>query len=280
MKKRLGYLASTFAAVSLAVFSLVACSSSDSPTLPNSSELATPESAGSTEPTSTESTEPNSAGYYETTEPESSDSTEPNSAESTEPNSAGASEIESSESTTPESTESSSSESAETTTTSSASDLTPLQQYEQARAFIDDGWRDECLRLANEYRASEGVAPLTLADDDKQLCAITQAAADMADNAPHGHFRDCDEWAQNSGPNFSTTWKSNATAAVKYYIKMMWEDEKALVTSGERDPNKDEDYSYIGHYLNMRKASYTKLACGIAISADGKTGWFNMNFYY
>lgn len=282
MKKRLGYLASTFAAVSLAVFSLVACSSSDSPTLPISSELATPESAGSTEPTSTESTEPNSAGFYETTEPESSDSTEPNSAESSEttaPESSESTVPESSETTTPVSTESSSSESIETTTTSSTSDLTPLQQYEQARAFIDDGWRDECLRLANEYRATEGVAPLTLADDDKQLCAITQAAADMADNAPHGHFRDCDEWAQNSGPNISTSWNSNATAAAQYYITMMWEDEKELVTSGQRDPNKDEDYQYIGHYLNMRKASYTKLACGIAVSADGKKGWFNMNFY-
>ena len=168
----------------------------------------------------------------------------------------------------------------ETTSPTSSAELTPLQEYEQARAFIDDGWRDECLKLANDYRATEEVAPLTLADDEKQLCAITQAAADMADNAPHGHFKDCGEWAQNSGPNFSTSWKSNATAAVQYYIKMMWEDEKALVTSGQRDPNKDEDYSYIGHYLNMRKASYTKVACGIAISADGKTGWFNMNFYY
>lgn len=222
MKKRLGYLASAFAAAALAVFALVACSSSDSPAGPNSSELATPESAGSTEPTS--------AGSSETTAPESSESTEPTSAESTTPESAetttpGTSETTtpgSSESTTPESTESSTPESAETVTTSSASDLTPLQQYEQAQAFIDDGWRDECLKLANEYRATEGVAPLTLADDDKQLCAITQAAADMADNAPHGHFRDCDEWAQNSGPNFSTSWKSNATAAAQYYIKMMW----------------------------------------------------------
>ena len=41
----------------------------------------------------------------------------------------------------------------------------------------------------------------------------------------------------------------------------------------------DEDYPYIGHYLNMRKASYTKVACGIAISEDGTKGWFNMNFY-
>lgn len=259
MKKRLGYLASTFAAVSLAVFSLVACSSSDSPTeagqpqiqaenessssdadLPESSETALPESAESTEPTSTESSE---------TPASESSGTTPESAGTTDPES------------------------------SAASTLTPLQEYESKYTFFDDGWRDECLRLANEYRATEGVAPLTLADDDKQLCAITQAAADMADNAPHGHFRDCDEWAQNSGPNISTSWNSNATAAAQYYITMMWEDEKELVTSGQRDPNKDEDYRYIGHYLNMRKASYTKLACGIAVSADGKKGWFNMNFY-
>lgn len=197
---------------------------------------------------------------------ESSETTMLESSESTTPGSAGTS--------TPES-----SESAETTTSSAASALTPLQEYEQARDFIDDGWRDECLRLANEYRATEGVAPLELADDEKQLCAINQAAADMADNKAHGHFGDCDEWAQNSGPNFSTSWRTNATGAVQYYIKSMWENEKALVTSGERDPDKKEDYSYIGHYLNMRKASYTKVACGIAISEDGTKGWFNMNFY-
>ena len=60
---------------------------------------------------------------------------------------------------------------------------------------------------------------------------------------------------------------------------MMWEDEKALVTSGERDPAKKEDYPYIGHYLNMKSTSYTKVACGISLSADGKTGWFNVDFF-
>lgn len=272
MKKRLGYLASTFAAVALAVFALVACSSSDSPTGPNSSGLATPESAGSTEPTS--------AGSSETTAPESSESTEPTSAESTTPESAetttpGTSETttpESSESTTPESTESSTPESAETVTTSSASTLTPLLDYELTQPFIDEGWRDECLRLLNEYRATEDLEPMTLADAEKQLCAITQAAADMADNAPHGHFGDCGESAQNSGPNFSTSWRSNATAAVQYYEMAMWENEKAKVEQGITD------YQQIGHYLNM-KNSYSKVACGIAISTDGKTGWFNMNFY-
>ena len=59
---------------------------------------------------------------------------------------------------------------------------------------------------------------------------------------------------------------------------MMW-DEKKLVESGERDPAKDSDYSYIGHYLNMRSTKYTKVACGFATSSDGKTGWLNINFF-
>ncbi len=269
MKKRFGYLTIAFA-----VFALAACSSSDSPTeagqpqiqaenessssdadLPESSETASPKSAGSTGLSSAESAVPSSAGSSETTAPGSSESGVPNSSESGAPESAGS------------------------TTTSSAT-LTPLQEYEQAQPFIDDGWRDECLKLANEYRATEGVAPLVLADDDVQYCTIQQAAADMEENKAHGHSRMCGIGAQNSGPNFSTSWKKNATAAVQYYIKAMWEDEKALVTSGERDPDKDEDYQYIGHYLNMRNSAYTKLSCGIAISADGKKGWFNMNFYW
>jgi hypothetical protein len=60
---------------------------------------------------------------------------------------------------------------------------------------------------------------------------------------------------------------------------MMWEEEKALVTSGERDPDNGDDYPYIGHYLNMKNKSYSKVACGIALSSDGKKGWFNVNFY-
>ena len=247
MKKRLGYLASTFAAVSLAVFSLVACSSSDSPT-----EAGQPQIQAENESSSSDADLPESS---ETTAPGSSESGVPNSSESEAPESAGS------------------------TTSSSASTLTPLQEYEQARDFIDDGWREECLKLANEYRATENVAPLVLADDSIQYCTIQQAAADMEENKAHGHSRMCGIGAQNSGPNFSTSWKKNATETAKGFIKMMWEDEKALVTSGVRDPNKDEDYQYIGHYLNMRNPDYKKLSCGIALSDDGKKGWFNMNFY-
>lgn len=119
---------------------------------------------------------------------------------------------------------------------------------------------------------------MTLAPEAKQTCTDKEAADDLAANKAHGHFGDCGEWAQNSGPNFSTSWRKTAIEVSDAYLKMMWEDEKALVTSGERDPQKSEDYPYIGHYLNM-KGNYKTVACGIALSDDGKKGWFNVNFF-
>lgn len=145
--------------------------------------------------------------------------------------------------------------------------------------FINEGWREDCLAKINEYRATENLKPLTLASEEKQTCADKQSADDLASGKAHGHFGDCGEFAQNSGPNFSANWQKSATAVAEYYLKMMWEEEKALVTNGERDPNKNEDYPYIGHYLNMKNTSYTKVACGIALSSDGKTGWFNVDFF-
>ena len=68
-----------------------------------------------------------------------------------------------------------------------------------------------------------------------------------------------------------------AADVAKYYLDMMW-GEKKLVESGERNLDKDEDYPYIGHYKNMR-GDYTKVACGIAVSEDGTTGWFDVNFH-
>ena len=147
-----------------------------------------------------------------------------------------------------------------------------------ASGFFSDNWRQACLDKINEYRATENLGPLTLAPEEKQTCTDKEAADDLAENKAHGHFGNCGEFAQNSGPNFSTSWRKTAIEVSDAYLKMMWEDEKALVTSGERDPNKDEDYPYIGHYLNM-KGNYKTVACGIALSADGKTGWFNVNFF-
>ena len=145
-------------------------------------------------------------------------------------------------------------------------------------SFFSENWREACLDKINEYRATEGLDPLTLAPEEKQTCTDNQAADDLASNKAHGHFGDCGEGAQNSGPNFNTSWRKTAIEVSDAYLKMMWEDEKALVTSGERDPNKSEDYPYIGHYLNM-KGNYKTVACGIALTEDGKKGWFNVNFF-
>ena len=147
-----------------------------------------------------------------------------------------------------------------------------------ATSFFSDNWRQACLDKINEYRATENLGPLSLAPEAKQTCTDKEAADDLAANKAHGHFGSCEEWAQNSGPNFSTSWRKTAIEVSDAYLKMMWEDEKALVTSGERDPQKSEDYPYIGHYLNM-KGNYKTVACGIALSDDGKKGWFNVNFF-
>ena len=145
-------------------------------------------------------------------------------------------------------------------------------------SFFSENWRQACLDKINEYRATENLAPLSLAPEEKQTCTDKQAGDDLAENKAHGHFQACGEWAQNSGPNFNTSWRKTAIEVSDAYLKMMWEDEKALVTSGERDPKKDEDYPYIGHYLNM-KGNYKTVACGIALTEDGKKGWFNVNFF-
>ena len=139
--------------------------------------------------------------------------------------------------------------------------------------FINEGWREDCLAKINEYRATEDLKPLTLASEEKQTCADKQSAADLKSNSPHGHFGDCGEFAQNSGPNFSGNFQKNASAVAEYYLKMLWEDEKAKAEKGVTE------YAQIGHYLNMKNTSYTKVACGIALSADGKTGWFNVDFF-
>ena len=174
------------------------------------------------------------------------------------------------------STEKSSSSSSAKSKSSSSSAKSSSSSAE--KSFFSKTWREDCLAKINEYRATENLDPLTLAPEEKQTCTDNQAADDLASNKAHGHFGDCGEGAQNSGPNFSTSWRKTATEATDACLKMMWEDEKALVISGERDPDKKEDYSYIGHYLNM-KGNYKTVACGIALTEDGKKGWLNINFF-
>ena len=158
---------------------------------------------------------------------------------------------------------------------SSSSEKAPASSAEVASG----DWEDYCLEVVNAKRATEELPPLSRATAEREKCATDQAAADMKANKGHANFGSCGESAQNSGPNINTKWYGTETKIVDTYVNMMWDDEKALVTSGERDPNKSEDYSYIGHYLNMKNTAYKSLACGISFSEDGSKAWFNMNFY-
>lgn len=143
---------------------------------------------------------------------------------------------------------------------------------------VNENWRETCLDIINAYRATENLAPLSLAPDAKQTCTDNQAADDLAENSAHGHFGACGEGAQNTGPNVRMSATQTYADYAQMYLKMMWEDEKALVTSGAADPSKDEDYPRIGHYLNM-KGAYKTVACGFAVTENGKTGWLNINFF-
>lgn len=158
---------------------------------------------------------------------------------------------------------------------SSSSEKAPASSAEVASG----DWEDYCLEVMNAKRATEDLPPLSRATAEREKCATDQAAADMKANKGHANFGECDEFAQNSGPNINTKWYGTETKIVDTYVNMMWDDEKALVTSGKRDPNKSEDYPYIGHYLNMKNTAYKSLACGISFSEDGTEAWFNMNFY-
>lgn len=161
---------------------------------------------------------------------------------------------------------------------SSLQENVPASSAIAAPVSADKDWRDTCLDIINEYRATENLGPLARAADEKQACADKQSADDLASGMSHGHFGACGEGAQNTGPNVTMSGKRSYVDYVQMYLKMMWVDEKALVTSGKADPDNGDDYGKIGHYLNM-KGKYKMVACGFAVSPDGSSGWLNIDFF-
>ncbi len=136
-----------------------------------------------------------------------------------------------------------------------------------------DAWRDTCAAVINAYRATESAAALSR-NTSEESCVDMQAAADLASNSAHGHFGNCDEYAQNTAPNVVVAYYGDPADMARQYLKMMWEDEKVRAEAG------DTVYSDIGHYVNMRNKNYTSVACGIAYSADSSKAWINIDFYY
>lgn len=247
----------TFLAIAASLF--IACGD-DSSSSPNTEESLNNSDASSS---SVSATGASDSSAVDTTSPSSSES----SASETSGNSSSSLVAFSSSSTTATSSSSIVETSSSSITSAASSSSTE-----------DSSWRTYCLDVINKYRATENLKPLTLAPEAKQSCADEQSAADLASGKAHGHFGDCGEFAQNSGPNIDLKWQNTEEKIIDTYLEMMW-NEKKLVESGERNPDKKEDFSYIGHYLNMSSTKYTSVACGIAKNSDGTKGWLNINFH-
>jgi len=140
-----------------------------------------------------------------------------------------------------------------------------------SQVSTSEAWRDSCIEIINSYRESVNATRI-VRNVDKESCTDSEAADDLRENSAHGHFGNCGEFAQNSGPNITTAYYSDEFKIVKSYLDMMWK-EKELADAG------DTIYTHIGHYLNMKNSRVKSVACGIAYSEDGKTAWFNVNFF-
>ena len=267
-----------FVALACLALLAVACSSDSSSNTagPEESTESVSSSSDATPASSSDSVEVKADTAGTNVDP---DEAEVDSADTDEEDPVEVDEPESSSSSSKKRTSRSSSSKARSSSSAVVAPASSSSAKSSSSAAAESGdWRQTCLDVINEYRATENLGPISLAPEEKQTCTDKQAADDLAAGKGHANFGDCGETAQNSGPNVGMRYYQTYDDIVKKYLKMMWEDEKALVTSGKKDPNKKEDYSDIGHYLNM-KGSYKTVSCGIAVSDDGKTGWLNIDFY-
>lgn len=108
-------------------------------------------------------------------------------------------------------------------------------------------FQDLCVQLANEYRTTEDLSPLSRASLTQESCTQDQASQDLKSGVAHGHFGSCEEWAQNTAPSVNVAFYKSEEEMLKRYLKMMWVDEKQLVLEG--------------------------------VTEYKSTAWINMNFY-
>ena len=116
--------------------------------------------------------------------------------------------------------------------------------------------RDRCVQLTNMYRARVGAPPVAR-DPATEGCVDRQAAADARRSAAHANFGQCNEFAQNTCPNYPG-------ATVDEVMTRCFEQMFAEGPGG-------------GHYDNMTSRRYTQVFCGFA-DLGGGTFWVNQDF--
>ena len=120
-----------------------------------------------------------------------------------------------------------------------------------------------CVDTINAYRATLGLSPLARWKSNES-CVDGEAKSDMASKVAHGAFGTClggKGGAQNECPGYPMPIEQS----LKGCLAQMWNEGPGTGTAHS-------------HYTNMTNKNYTKVACGFAISADGKTFWATQDF--
>lgn len=112
-----------------------------------------------------------------------------------------------------------------------------------------------CWSTINEYRKRDGLVPLERWTDGES-CADGEAKSDADSGRAHGAFPRCGELAQNECPGTP----GPPEEGIPKCLAMMW----AEGPGG-------------GHHDNMATTKYTKVACGVFVTARGAI-WSVQNF--
>jgi hypothetical protein len=112
-----------------------------------------------------------------------------------------------------------------------------------------------CFDRINQYRQSAGLPPYTRWTSI-EACADGEAKSDGSTGQAHGAFPSCGEMAQNECPGTHGV----PSRALPVCLS-------AMIGEGPGG----------GHHDTMLSTKYTKVACGVAVTADGTT-WSVQNF--
>lgn len=136
---------------------------------------------------------------------------------------------------------------------------TPIAGCAPPAPPASDDPHQDCVDRINQLRWECQCLPPLARWTDAEACTDDQSGADQSVNGAHANFGSCNEFGQNTCPN----WGSDEEV-IGGCFQSMW------------DEGPGEPFSEHGHYINMTNPDYTKVACGFSSGASGV--WSNQNF--
>jgi len=117
-----------------------------------------------------------------------------------------------------------------------------------------------CVDTINQYRATLGLPAYTRWTSEES-CAAGEAQKDSVSMVAHSAFPSCGESAQDECPG----WPGPPSSMITGCLAQMWAEGPGPFSQGH------------GHYDNMSNSSYTQVACGFYVLADGSV-WATQDF--